>query len=319
MVIVDFLTTNILAVFSYFEDANKRTFWLYLASALLLAIPAYFINQKSRGVVAFFAYVFPKSVYSAHSARQDYALLILNKLVKAALFPLVIFTMAPIALAISSSLEFVFGQREFIALSPFSIMVIFTIILFLFDDFTRFYLHYLLHRVPMLWAFHKVHHSATVLTPFTIYRSHPLENYLYACRMAVTQGAAVGIGYYLFGPTLKMIDILGANFFVFLFNLFGSNLRHSHIWLSWGDRIENWLISPAQHQVHHSNKAKHHHRNFGSALAIWDRLFKTHILASQVGKITFGLSDPRVDHSSIAKIYYRPFVDVMNRIKSKRR
>jgi hypothetical protein len=68
------------------------------------------------------------------------------------------------------------------------------------------------------------------MTPMTIYRSHPFESYLYACRMALSQGIAVGIGYYLFGPTLSMYDLLGANIFVFTFNVMGSNLRHSHLW-----------------------------------------------------------------------------------------
>lgn len=317
MVVLDFLSINLLELFSYFDDANKRIFWLYIVSALLLALPIYWLSNKKRGVLAFFTYVFPKKIYTAKSARHDYLLLICNKLIKAAFFPLIIFTMAPIAISISSAIEYVFGQRDFIELSPTTIMAFFTVLLFIFDDFTRFLLHYILHRIPVLWEFHKVHHSATVLTPFTIYRSHPVESYLYACRMAITQGAAVGIGYYLFGPTLKMIDIMGANVFVFVFNLFGSNLRHSHIWLSWGNTIENWLLSPAQHQIHHSDKPWHHHRNFGAALAIWDRLFKTHLRASQVGKLTFGIGDASVDHSSIAKIFYRPFIEIGKKIRSK--
>ena len=191
MAVLDFLSANLLELFGYFDDANKRIFWLYIVSALLLAAPVYWFSHKDRSLGKFFAYVFPKKVYTAKSARHDYMLLVCNKLIKAALFPLIIFTMAPIAMSVSSAIEFVFGQREFIQLSPAAIMAIFTLILFLFDDFTRFYLHYLLHRIPVLWEFHKVHHSATVLTPFTIYRSHPVESYLYACRMAITQGAAM--------------------------------------------------------------------------------------------------------------------------------
>ncbi|MDU0113270.1 sterol desaturase family protein [Psychrosphaera aquimarina] len=318
MFILDFLSANIQELFSFFDDANKRVFWIYLVSAFILASVVYYQKKPTQKPSNFFKFVFPKNIYFAKSAQHDYLLLILNKLIKAALFPLVIFTMAPIAISLSSLLETIFGQREFIDVSPFTIMLFFTVVLFLFDDFTRFLLHYLLHRVSFLWEFHKVHHSATVLTPFTIYRSHPVENYLYACRMAITQGAAVGIAYYLFGPTLKMIDILGANLLVFVFNLLGSNLRHSHIWLSWGDRVEKWFISPAQHQVHHSNLPRHHHSNFGSALAIWDRWFNTHTKASEVENITFGLPDKTIDHSSVLKMYYQPFRNIGARIANKR-
>jgi sterol desaturase/sphingolipid hydroxylase (fatty acid hydroxylase superfamily) len=169
-----------------------------------------------------------------------------------------------------------------------------------------------LHKIPFLWEFHKVHHSAKVLTPFTIYRSHPVESLLYAFRMTLTQGLVVGICYYCFGPTLKMYDILGANALVFVFNFFGSNLRHSHIWLSWGDRVERYIISPAQHQIHHSANPKHFDANFGSALALWDRLFSCHIYASAINhqqgeKITYGISANHQGHHSLAQIYIEPF------------
>lgn len=312
---IDFLTSNLTELTSYINDANKRLYWVYLVSAITLALPIYYFQnkkQKSKNTqshpILFFKFLFPKKIYLAQSARVDYQLLVVNKLIKAALFPLIIFTMAPIALSISSAFETVFGTRQFLSWSPSTIVVIFTLFLFLVDDFTRFLLHYTLHKVPFLWEFHKVHHSATVLTPFTIYRSHPLESYFYACRMALTQGIVVGVCYYYFGPTLKMSDILGANVFVFLFNFFGSNLRHTHIWLSFGNRIENWIISPAQHQIHHSTNPKHFDKNLGTALAIWDRLFGTHIKAEGVQKLTFGVGKHNPDHSSVIKVYLSPFI-----------
>jgi sterol desaturase/sphingolipid hydroxylase (fatty acid hydroxylase superfamily) len=291
----------------YFFDANKRLYFVYLLSALTLAIPAYWIKFSSFSLLPFLHFVFPKSVYFHKSAQHDYALLVINKFIKAALFPLIVITMAPVAMGVSSAIEYVFGYLEPVVLSATAIITIFTVLLFLFDDFTRFYLHYILHKIPALWEFHKVHHSASVLTPFTIYRSHPVESLLYAFRMALTQGFVVGVCYYFFGPTLKMYDILGANALVFLFNFFGSNLRHSHIWLSWGDKVESIFISPAQHQIHHSDNPKHFDTNFGAALALWDRIFSCHIKASQVGKITYGISVNHQGHNSLMQIYFEPF------------
>jgi sterol desaturase/sphingolipid hydroxylase (fatty acid hydroxylase superfamily) len=310
--VFDFLSLNFSELTQYLFDANKRTYFVYLISAIILAIPIYIKTSSSFSLLRFFKFVLPKSVYTHKSARHDYALLVINKLIKSALFPLIVITMAPVAIAVSSAFEVVFGIIEPLAFSSLTIMGIFTLLLFLFDDFTRFYLHYILHKIPMLWEFHKVHHSAKVLTPFTIYRSHPIESLLYAFRMVLTQGFVVGLCYYLFGPTLKMIDILGANVFVFLFNFCGSNLRHSHIWLSWGDKVERYIISPAQHQIHHSDKSKHFDTNFGSALAIWDRLFRCHIYASEVKvsqgeSITYGISINHEGHNSLAQIYFEPF------------
>jgi sterol desaturase/sphingolipid hydroxylase (fatty acid hydroxylase superfamily) len=307
MPIVDFLSLNISELVNYFFDANKRLYIVYLLSALLLAVTVYRSQMGQTTLTGFLKFVFPWHIYSAVSARHDYALLVLNKVIKAALFPLVVIAMAPVAISVASALEFVFGHLTPLAIPGAAIIAIFTLLLFIADDFTRFLLHYVLHRVPLLWEFHKVHHSATVLTPFTIYRSHPVESLLYALRMSLTQGLVVGCCYYLFGPTLKMFDLLGANLFVFLFNLFGSNLRHSHIWLSWGDKIETWLISPAQHQIHHSDNAKHFNVNYGAALALWDRLFNTLYKSSKVEKITFGIGAKDPGHHSLLQIYFEPF------------
>lgn len=317
----DFLFTNLEELSGYLFDANKRIYWGYLLSSLLLAIPAFVWataqSTAQRSVLGFFKYVFPKRVYFSASARNDYYLFVVNKLLKAAFFPAIVLTMAPIALGVANGIETVFGQIEHFSWSSWQIMMIFTLMLFVFDDLTRFLLHLALHKIPVLWEFHKVHHSAKVLTPMTIYRSHPVESYLYACRMALTQGFVVGLSYYLFGPTLQMIDIVGANVFVFAFNVLGANLRHSHIWLSWGNRMENWLISPAQHQVHHSDNPKWFDVNLGSALAIWDRLAGTLVKASEVKNLTIGIGEEYAQHANLYGIYLSPFKNVWQIIKRK--
>ena len=40
-----------------------------------------------------------------------------------------------------------------------------TAMLFLSYELGYWFNHWLSHKVPVLWEFHKVHHSATVLTP----------------------------------------------------------------------------------------------------------------------------------------------------------
>jgi sterol desaturase/sphingolipid hydroxylase (fatty acid hydroxylase superfamily) len=131
--------------------------------------------------------------------------------------------------------------------------------------------------------------------------------------MAFSQGIAVGVGYYFFGATLSMFDILGANLFVFIFNVMGANLRHSHVFWSWGDSIEYWFISPAQHQIHHSDNPAHFDRNLGSALAVWDRCYGSLVKASSVGKIKFGLGMNTPSHQSLKDAYTRPFSDIWRR------
>lgn len=307
MPIVDFLALNINELGQYLFDANKRIYFIYLLSAIALSIPVYLRHFSLRSLNGFVKFIVPWRIYSAQSARHDYLLLVINKLIKSAFFPLVVITMVPVAMSTSSALESIFGYIPPITLSKLTIISIFTFLLFVADDFTRFILHCVLHRNKFLWEFHKVHHSAQVLTPFTIYRSHPVESLLYAFRMTLTQGLVVGACYYFFGPSLKMIDILGANLFVFLFNVCGSNLRHSHIWLGWGDKIEGLFISPAQHQIHHSANPKHFNSNYGSAFACWDRLFSTLIKSSKVDEKTFIIGGNELSQSSLKQLYFSPF------------
>lgn len=307
----DWFSDNLLELFGYVNDANKRIYWGYLLSALILSLWVFKRTSSTHGQQNFLTFLFPRRVWLAASAQQDYLIFIINKLVKSLLFAPLLFTIVPVALGVSGALEAAIGsatpENGWLPVPQAGVIAAFTVLLFLIDDFSRFLLHWLLHKVPFLWEFHKVHHSATVLTPMTIYRSHPVESYLYAIRMTSTQGVVVGICFVLFGSRLSMFDIVGANVFVFAFNILGSNLRHSHIWLSWGDRVESWLISPAQHQLHHSVEPKHFDRNLGSALAIWDSWFGTLVKASSVK------SPPAVGFSneplpSFAALYFQPFV-----------
>ncbi len=310
---VDSILDTLKALALYLDDANKRLFWWYLLSACVLALPVYLKFRRHKPQVSFIAYLFDKRIWLSRSAKQDYMLWVLNRFIRVFIYAPIILLMVPVAMGFSGLLESGFGARSFIDWPQWAIISVFTLALFLADDFSRFFLHYVLHKVPFLWHFHKVHHSAEVLTPFTVYRSHPIESYLYACRMALSQGMVVGGAYYLFGPNLKMYDVVGANIFVFAFNIMGSNLRHSHVWLSWGGWLEKWFISPAQHQIHHSDRREHFDKNLGSALAIWDRLFGTLLTADKVNdKLRFGLGKGKNPHQTLWQIYLKPFKDAFS-------
>ena len=310
MLSVDAVLDTFVGLANYVVDANKRIFYWYILGAVILAVPVYLAKKRQSNVSGFFAYLFNPKIWLAPSAKQDYGLFIINRFIRLFLLAPAILLMVPVALWVSDGLESLFGKMAFLAWSSEAIIAVFTLALFIADDFTRFLLHWLLHKVPWLWQFHRVHHSATVLTPFTVYRSHPVESYLYACRMGFAQGFVVGLGYYVFGPNLSMFDVLGANVFVFAFNIMGSNLRHSHVWLSWGSGVERWLISPAQHQIHHSDNPKHFDTNLGSALAIWDRMFSTLVLAKDVKRVRFGIGRGEKLPSSLWQLYWQPFVGV---------
>lgn len=315
MNVIETFSISLQELGNYLFDPSQRIYLWYLLGAVLLAIPVFWLQYKVRSAAAFARFLFPQKIWLAPSAKQDYVILIINKLIRGLLLAPVIIAIPPIAIAVTEVLEFIFnGTIAPISESGTVVALSFTILLFVLDDLSRFLLHWALHKVPFLWEIHKVHHSAKVLTPFTIYRSHPIENYLFASRLALSQGLAIGIGFYLFSTQLTVIDVAGANIFVFAFNFLGSNLRHSHIKLSWGPTVERWLISPVQHQIHHSDNPRHFDRNLGSALAIWDRMAGTLVLANQVGRIRFGVGRNFKDHDQLHNIYWLPIKRSMQKL-----
>lgn len=141
-------------------------------------------------------------------------------------------------------------------------------------DASRYVLHRMMHGVPWLWRFHRVHHSAEVLHPWTLHRTHPVEVLLYSLRGIVVTGSVAGLFFLLFGAKAQVWQIQGVHALGFVFNFLGGNLRHSSIWLAYG-RWERWLVSPAQHQWHHSQQRERQRQNLGTWLACWDRLWGT--------------------------------------------
>ena len=73
---------------------------------------------------------------------------------------------------------------------------IFTTTLFVLDDAAKYVIHRALHRIPLLWCFHRVHHTAETLTPFTVYRTHPVEGIIFALRAIFVQALAIGVFFF---------------------------------------------------------------------------------------------------------------------------
>jgi len=171
-------------------------------------------------------------------------------------------------------------------------------------------------RWPVLWAFHKVHHSATTLTPLTVYRTHPMEAVLFSLRGTAVQASVVAVFIFCFGSAVDLFTVLGASVFLFAFNAAGSNLRHSHVRIGYGRRLERWLMSPAQHQIHHSVEERHHDKNFGTVLSLWDWLGGTLYLAEKGEELRYGLTAGETrEMNGLAALYLRPALEAGQVVK----
>ncbi len=85
MQIIDILQESIFSIPGNFVDANTRLFGLYIVSAVLLVIPLYLLQKRQRSLAAFLSYLFSKRVWLHASAKTDYAMFVVNRLLKAVL------------------------------------------------------------------------------------------------------------------------------------------------------------------------------------------------------------------------------------------
>ncbi len=132
-------------------------------------------------------------------------------------------------------------------------------------DFTIYWQHRIYHFVPLLWRFHRVHHTDEDYDLTTGNRFHPVS---------IVLSALIKIGLvFIMGPPAVAVVIgevlLNATS---MFN--HSNIRIPAMADSWLRRI---LVTPDMHRVHHSTDLTEHNRNFGFNFSWWDRLFGTYL------------------------------------------
>ena len=168
------------------------------------------------------------------------------------------------------------------------------LILWLTADFCVYWIHRLHHRWAVIWPLHAVHHSAEVLTPFTAYRQHPLAIvltvFVSSALIGGVQGGVIGaLGSGTIDTGSIALQVAGVNAFQVLANAAMANFHHSHVWISFGPVLERIVISPAQHQIHHSTRPEHFDRNFGQTLALWDWAFGSLYVVRQEEDLRFGL------------------------------
>lgn len=297
-------------------DPRNRLYWIYTLGSLALIFGAYFIQEANKSNFSFkkaISYGFPKELYTSHSAILDYQAYLINSLLKVIvsfssffIFPNIICHF------ISQLLQDIFGATNIHFQPTLSLRIIYTVLAIFVLDFSAFLSHYLLHKVPILWEFHKVHHSAEGLNLITSFRDHPVDIAFKQTFRVVFMGVFMGVFSYLINSEIKLITVGNVLISTFLFT-FIINLRHSHIWISYGWHLSHVFFSPAMHQIHHSKKDEHIDKNLGLIFSFWDSLFGTLYVPKVREEFMVGLVEQR-DYADIWHLYYSPFVDALRKI-----
>jgi sterol desaturase/sphingolipid hydroxylase (fatty acid hydroxylase superfamily) len=294
---MDYVLTEILGYLAapvlMLLSVQGQYFWATYLGAALMAAMIYFGVRRGRrsswrGLRAF---VLPGRILSHPSTRLDLKLYVAGT-IYVMVQGTIIFGAMPHVLDTSlAGLEALFGPGETNG-TPSHLLTAMTVFLsFLALEFGYWFSHWLIHRVDWLWEFHKVHHSAEVMTPLTEWRQHPVELFMFPALM----GAAVALVHapviYFFGRQSQTLALGGANAILVVFWYTVVHLRHSHIPFTlegfWGRIVQ----TPAHHQVHHSTDPRHFNRNLGYCLSLWDWLFGTLYVPRKGERFEFGLGE----------------------------
>ena len=130
-------------------------------------------------------------------------------------------------------------------------------------DYTLYVWHVLVHRVPTLWRFHKVHHVDLDMDASTALRFHFGEMAL-SVPYRAAQVALLGVG-----P--RALSVWQA--FLFLSIMF----HHSNVRLPpvIERKLVRVIVTPRMHEIHHSIVQEETDSNWSSGFTIWDWLHRT--------------------------------------------
>ncbi len=309
--------------FHFFVEPHRRIHWFYLVVALLVARILYLLSrndEQNKSLVGFFGYIFPKSVYLHPSAVNDYFYFYANNLLKISiilpLFSVLSINITTLVSGYLNNLSPIYQNT--VSGSNIALAIFFTVTIGLVSDLSIFLAHYLQHRVPILWEFHKVHHSAQVLTPITVYRMHPVDDILVFGVSSIFVGTLFGVYQYIFDTEVSIFNIAGTNLLFVIFYLCIFNLRHSHFWVSYGPLFSRIFISPAQHQIHHSSDIRHRDKNLGFLFTFWDTIFGTLYVPSKKENIVYGINQKEDEKfREFWSLYLMPFINLKRNFKGR--
>ena len=178
--------------------------------------------------------------------------------------------------------------RAWVGGLPF--VVQFLAIMFL-TDFVQYWVHRAFHRVPWLWRFHAVHHSAQSMDWMAGARMHFLE--ILALRSTTV------IPMYLLGFSSDAMQA-----YIFLVYLY-STLVHAN--LGWRFSIlEKILVTPRFHHWHHGIEKEAIDVNFSIHFPLFDRIFGTHFLPKDKWPEGYGIEGHPVPRGYLAQ-FKHPF------------
>ena len=168
-------------------------------------------------------------------------------------------------------------------------------------DFSSWLVHIVMHKIPLLWRFHLVHHSDTNVDVTTGLRHHPGDSLLRGLFFILL----------IFISGAPMYSVMIYQTLVVLSTAF----THANINLPPKlDRALSFVfISPNMHKVHHHWKQPYTDSNYGAVFSFWDRLLGTFMKLDK-SQIRYGLDRyyPGEKDEDVVSLLKKPFQKLDN-------
>jgi sterol desaturase/sphingolipid hydroxylase (fatty acid hydroxylase superfamily) len=174
------------------------------------------------------------------------------------------------------------------------------VVLILATDFVWYWYHRLGHEINIMWGAHIVHHHSEEF------------NYTVSARITTLQAVIRNLFWCVlplvgFHPTMVITILVVHGTYSFF--------THTQLIrkLGW---LENILITPSHHRVHHASNEKYLNKNYGDIFVCWDKLFGT--FEKEAEEPVYGLTHPLKSHSFLWQHfhYYAELWEACRRSKS---
>ncbi len=285
------------------------TFLLLWVVAIGSAVATYLSTRTDRqSLRGFFRHAIPPGTFSHPSARADILFWLSRHLVfKLLAWPMGLASAAIVGAVVHGAMVHVFGapSRAPGHATPIE-LGLFTLTMLLAYDLSYYCYHFLQHKIPLLWELHKVHHSAEVMVGLTKDRIHPIDDIMNHLWDGLVPGLVYGL-WLFFAKDPVELTLFGINVYVMRNVIMMDFVRHTHLKVSFGKVLNNIILCPHYHQLHHSINPKHYDKNFGLMLSVWDNLFGTLSRPAQNEDFAFGLiNNEHAEYHSLSGLYLLP-------------
>ena len=180
--------------------------------------------------------------------------------------------------------------------------VLYSLLLFIGEDFVFYIQHRVDHYCRIFWAVHVTHHSSEEFNLTTGFRSsvlQPLYRFVYFIPLAL---AGFKPEHIVFMYSLTQIyGIL----------VHTQSIKKMPAW------FEGVFVSPSHHRVHHASNIIYLDKNMGMCLIIWDKLFGTFQREMPSEPVVYGLTKPLNNPHHLIKVIFHEWQSIRHDLQKK--